>query len=109
MAKWSFAAHDHCAQMCLWADPGRGLIKLSQCSQNTLGSSVNQRNILPKKLQICPQTEEITATKNTKPNRKPPRKRKRSRHRASITPPVHPTHNLLLPVDTIQPNVLPFP
>eukprot|EP00983_Pelagomonas_calceolata_P026995 848326-Pelagomonas_calceolata.AAC.1 len=67
-----------------------------QCSQDTSGPSVNQRNNLPETLQIFPQTEEVLATRSKEPNSEPPRKRKHSRYRASITPHVHLIHYLLL-------------
>eukprot|EP00983_Pelagomonas_calceolata_P069879 1150548-Pelagomonas_calceolata.AAC.1 len=65
-------------------------------------------NITPpsETLQICPQTEEVIATRYTEPDSEPPRKRKYSRYRASITP-VHRIHNLL--PNTTQSNVLPPP
>eukprot|EP00983_Pelagomonas_calceolata_P037093 1136186-Pelagomonas_calceolata.AAC.1 len=69
---------------------------LQQYSQETSGPSINHHNTLPGTLQICPQTEEVAATKPTEPSSEPPRKRKYSRYRSSITPPVHLTHKLLL-------------
>eukprot|EP00983_Pelagomonas_calceolata_P023388 736713-Pelagomonas_calceolata.AAC.1 len=82
-----------------------------QCSQDTSGPSVNQHNTLPdsgvsETPQICPETEEILETRSTEPDNELPTKRKRFRHRASITPPVHLTHNLLL--STTQSDTLPL-
>eukprot|EP00983_Pelagomonas_calceolata_P037111 1136200-Pelagomonas_calceolata.AAC.1 len=81
--------------------------RLQDCSQDTSGPCVDQRDTLPETLQICPnlKTEEVIATRSTEPNIDPPRKRKRSRYRARITPPVYPTHDVLL--DTTQSNVQP--
>eukprot|EP00983_Pelagomonas_calceolata_P067679 1149568-Pelagomonas_calceolata.AAC.1 len=85
--------------------PGYIEYTLQQYSQDTSRPSVNRCNTLLETLQICPQTEEVIATRSTEPDSEPPRKRKRSRHRASITPLAHPTHNLLL--YTTQSNALP--